>query len=649
MENGINDKITHIVIRLKNGDKKAFNDLYALTYNKVYFFALKIVRKHEDALDVVQDTYLSIYKSIDKLKNPEMFNAWLSKIIYNKCMDFLRKDKSILLSEKEDLSASDMIETVEDTSSDFIPHEALNDAETRNMIMALIDKLPNAQRMTIMLHYYQGLNVEQIAAIMECPAATVKSRLIYARSQIKTGVEAYEKAGVKLYNIAIAPMILFIFEEFSKQNTLNPASAAKIFSTVSSGAHIAAVSASTTATGGTKIHLLNKLIASSLKTKIIAGVVATTITITAVAVPIMINSNKDEAVVQPQSIDINTTDTTENVVKLQSSWIYYGDDHLGYGGFILYRVHQDGTERTKLIEHGIYSLDIIGDWIYYIESGTHCLYKMNMDGTESTLLCDTEIYDPIFIDDWIYYTTGINSGFIYKIRTDGTQKTQLNEDDSSELIIDGDWIYYLRSDPVRSSLYKVRTDGTERTEIWHNHLNNFNVVGNWIYFSSLNYSGSGQILYKICNDGTGFAKVCTLFSGISDYYEVTILKIENNCVYFSVFISYHDSPIKSIYKVNIDGTGYIKLSEDNMDKIKIIDDWIYYVNVGDNNSLYKMRTDGTDRTKIDSDKCYYYVVSNDVIYYCNDTDNRYLYMIGTDGTDKTKLNSDVSTYIYVGN
>ena len=92
MDSNANKRITNAVIRLKDGEMQAFEELYALTHDKVYFLALKMLHNEEDALEIVQETYLSVYRSIGKLYNPQVFNTWLSKIVVNKCRDFLGKN-----------------------------------------------------------------------------------------------------------------------------------------------------------------------------------------------------------------------------------------------------------------------------------------------------------------------------------------------------------------------------------------------------------------------------------------------------------------------------------------------------------------------------------------------------------------------------
>lgn len=327
MDSNVSRRITAAAMGLKNKDMQAFDELYALTHDKVYFLALKMLHNQEDALEMVQETYLSVYQSIGKLYNPEVFNTWLSKITVNKCRDFLGKHKEVLFSESQtdDEDNYDITDTIEETDSNVIPHEVLDSAETRNMVMALIDKLPVAQRTTLLLYYYQQLSVDEVAAVMDCPVATVKSRLQYARKQVKKGVEGYEAQGVKLYSIAAAPLILFALEETAKHSGLGAEAALQIYTAVKSTTMSnAAASASSAASGNTALHpnssslhtvtnssssvhkppyqghaplaskvgLIKKAAHFSLRTKVIAGVAAAAVVAGCVATPGLLAGHK---------------------------------------------------------------------------------------------------------------------------------------------------------------------------------------------------------------------------------------------------------------------------------------------------------------------------------------------------------------------
>lgn len=357
MDSNVSRRITAAAMRLKDGEMQAFDELYALTHDKVYFLALKMLRNKEDALEIVQETYLSVYQSIGRLYNPEVFNTWLSKITVNKCRDFLGKNKEVLFSEAQtdDEDDYDITNTIEETDSTVIPHEVLDSAETRNMVMALIDKLPIAQRTTLLLYYYQQLSVDEVAAVMDCPVATVKSRLQYARKQVKKGVEGYEAQGVKLYSIAAAPLILFALEESAKHSGLGAEAALQIYTAVKSSAAASSTAASAGSTASSSIAphsagspqaaaqnspavhspssqgyspsvskpgLVTKTTRFSLRTKVIAGVAAAAVVAGGVAVPGLLNRRNTPSPSQPVSSAISSASAALTAPQVVTAYSY---------------------------------------------------------------------------------------------------------------------------------------------------------------------------------------------------------------------------------------------------------------------------------------------------------------------------------------
>ena len=281
------DQLTEVVVSAKHGNKKALEEIFSLCRDSVYFLALKTVKNHEDALDIVQETFVAVFQSILKLENPKAFESWLYQITINKCKRFWEKKREILLSNSEEQCFEEII----DTDECFIPQEALDKAETRNMIMSLIDSLPNEQRMSVMLYYYEGLRVEEIATIMECPVNTVKSRLLYGRREIKDGVKKYEMRGDKLYSMGTIPILTLLLEQYAKENTISKEVSAEILTNALKTSSISHTPVVANAFGllskAIQEKLLNKLKYLPLKTKIIAGVVTGALVITGIAIPVM--------------------------------------------------------------------------------------------------------------------------------------------------------------------------------------------------------------------------------------------------------------------------------------------------------------------------------------------------------------------------
>jgi hypothetical protein len=191
----------------------------------------------------------------------------------------------------------------------------------------------------------------------------------------------------------------------------------------------------------------------------------------------------------------------------------------------------------------------------------------------------------------------------------------------------------------------VRTDGTGGTKL-ETDVAQYTQAGDWLYFVGMGGETNNR-LYKMGMDGTGYALICPLFDDADyEYFETNLIGVEGDFVYFSVDdYTGTSTHTNNLYRVGTDGTGYTKLSGENMQNITFEGDWVYYENAGDNNALYKMHPDGTNETKLDSDSCDNFSIAGDWVYYCNGSDNKYLYKIRTDGTQKTRLNSDISDYI----
>jgi hypothetical protein len=268
---------------------------------------------------------------------------------------------------------------------------------------------------------------------------------------------------------------------------------------------------------------------------------------------------------------------------LQGEWIYYSNDGL-------YKIKTDGTAKTKISSEGATHINVIGDWIYYINGNVGSIYKIKIDGTGKTkLFDDNEYYYMNVIGDWIYYAGVSDSGGLYKIKTDGTEKTKISGEyfDPKTNVVN-DWIYWIYYDYSYGAgyghfgkLYKIRTDGTGEIKIFDDLTADVNIVGDWVYY--INYSDNSK-LYKIKTDGT--AKIMLI-----DDSTVASINVAGDWIYYS-----NQSNSFGLYKTKTDGTGKSMLIGDSVGGINVVGDWIYYYNYpwGE----FKIRTDGSRRGKI---------------------------------------------------
>lgn len=158
-----------LVIRCQQGEKEAFESVVELWQKPMLAFALRYLGRDIDACDVVQETWVSVIKRLNTLQNPSLFVSWLFRILTNKCIDRIRKkqgEESLLKNANIKLESSE------------ISNE--NDSLSR-----AIQGLSDDHKMLIILRFAQGLQVGQIAAMLNIAEGTVKSRLHRALARLR--------------------------------------------------------------------------------------------------------------------------------------------------------------------------------------------------------------------------------------------------------------------------------------------------------------------------------------------------------------------------------------------------------------------------------------------------------------------------------
>jgi len=200
------------VINLKNGDKSSFEQVYKLSERYIYAIIYRIVRDNDKTADLMQETYLQIYNKLDTLEEVESFLVWAGKIATSKTLRYIQKhSKEVLLDEDEN---DFVFENVSEDKEEFIPEDVLLNKEKKQKIYDIINNLSYEQKITVQYYYFNEMSVSEIAEIMGCSPGTVKSRLNYARKQIKQAVlDTEKKEGIKLYSLSGLPLLWLLFRE----------------------------------------------------------------------------------------------------------------------------------------------------------------------------------------------------------------------------------------------------------------------------------------------------------------------------------------------------------------------------------------------------------------------------------------------------
>jgi len=177
------DQIGHLeerleVLRARQGDGEAFRRLVGIYERRVLYYVLRFVDDADEALDVVQEVWLSAFRLLPKLEAPEAFRVWLYRIAHGKTVDFLRRKRR--LPESIDAAGA----PPEEAATDEAP--SLDSAELVHRALA---HLSVEHREVLTLHFLEGMSLEEIAQAVSCPPGTVKSRMYHAKRSLRSAVE----------------------------------------------------------------------------------------------------------------------------------------------------------------------------------------------------------------------------------------------------------------------------------------------------------------------------------------------------------------------------------------------------------------------------------------------------------------------------
>ena len=176
---------SEILRRCLAGDEKAYRELIQRYQRQVYSISLRMVRRNEDAEDLTQETFVRMFRALDRYDPSRPFAAWLFTIASRLCIDHLRRRKvnPVSLYQRDSESDEEWMIQVEDKG--LKPDEATSHAEEEQRTQELIDSLPEHYRLVVILRHQQDLSYEEIAEALALPLGTVKARIHRARALLK--------------------------------------------------------------------------------------------------------------------------------------------------------------------------------------------------------------------------------------------------------------------------------------------------------------------------------------------------------------------------------------------------------------------------------------------------------------------------------
>jgi RNA polymerase sigma-70 factor (ECF subfamily) len=178
------------IIKLcKENRREGFELLFKRFENYIYKICKSFTYSKEDALDIMQEVFLKIYKSFESFDAKKSLSPWVKRITVNTCINYKRDNNKRYGDVSINVSMDDEKNTFENVISDDINTEDMAIyTDTKKLLENLIRKLPEEVRMAIILKHIEGLSYEKIAKIMNCPEGTVKTYVFRGRKLLKEGL-----------------------------------------------------------------------------------------------------------------------------------------------------------------------------------------------------------------------------------------------------------------------------------------------------------------------------------------------------------------------------------------------------------------------------------------------------------------------------
>lgn len=172
-----------LVLRCQAGDAGAMERLVGRWQPRLLRHALRLTGDPEAASDAVQEAWLAIVRGLRRLQDPARFRSWAYRIVSRKCSDWIRgRQRRRRLGRR---AAEDGTRPGADTLTGSEPEGDDRVTQVRRRLRSL----PAERRAILAMHYGEGMSVREIAASLEIPEGTVKSRLFHARNQLRASLE----------------------------------------------------------------------------------------------------------------------------------------------------------------------------------------------------------------------------------------------------------------------------------------------------------------------------------------------------------------------------------------------------------------------------------------------------------------------------
>lgn len=179
MEYQTHHNVDHLVVRCREGDRKAYHQLYKLYSRAMYNVGYRIVNNADEAKDVLQDAFISAFNSLETYRGDAAFGAWLKRIVVNKAINLVRRRKFERMPETAGFDVKEE-ETVDELEGYPFTVEKVRKA---------IEQLPDGYRVVLSMYLLEGYDHSEIGEILGITESTSKSQFNRSKKKLKEILE----------------------------------------------------------------------------------------------------------------------------------------------------------------------------------------------------------------------------------------------------------------------------------------------------------------------------------------------------------------------------------------------------------------------------------------------------------------------------
>jgi len=165
-----------LVEAFRNGDLTGFNELVGRHQERVYWIARRVMGKHDDAADVVQDVFVRMFKALKGFRGDSEFSTWLYRIAMNVSLNAIRAKRV-----KDFIRYDDTIES----RSEELPDAELLRNEYQTVLERAIQRLPPKQKLVFMMRYYDEMPYEEMAKLLKKSVGGLKANYFHALKKVQ--------------------------------------------------------------------------------------------------------------------------------------------------------------------------------------------------------------------------------------------------------------------------------------------------------------------------------------------------------------------------------------------------------------------------------------------------------------------------------